>query len=135
MTPTVRLTAQSAISILRAKFAAAGIEPEIRECKFKIDIERDTYRANKLPSKIGAGIRPIRQPKQRKGGSGPGKGNYEPSGHILELKYPFTCKFCGKSGLAKTKKRKLCDNNNECNYKFAVARRREAEAARGKVGG
>ena len=127
MTPTVRLTAKSAVAILLAKFDKAGIEPREREYKFKIDDrDRDRYPQRTTTNDLGAGIRPVQQPLKRKYRKRRAKAPE------LEAKIPFVCKYCGKPGLAKTKRRELCDNNNECNRKFEA--RKKAAAARGKAG-
>ena len=65
----------SQVAILSRKLRAAGIEPNERDRDFifAADKERDRFAPTRLPSDLGAGIPPIRQPSKRKGGDGRGQ--------------------------------------------------------------
>lgn len=122
----VRPTARSVITILKRRLK--GFAPR-KPFVWLIDQQRDTYRAPRRFDDVGAQIAP---PKRRK----PGRkatnaligNNRVRSATPWELKYSFVCEYskCDKKGMAKSEKRRFCDNNGRCLSRF-TAERKKAE--------
>ncbi len=114
----VQLTAESQVAILQRLLKGLPVR---KSFVCAIDRPRDSYKATSRISDAGVA------PPRRKASSGAGKGNYRVSGHRLEPKHPFNCKYCKKAGLGKLKTREFCYNNGLCKGRYETAQKKRSE--------